>query len=117
MTEGGRFAMEFSIIIKAVIALVLVLTLIGLLTWLIRRFGGGGRGLRTRGNRRRLVVVEVAPIDSKRRLVLVRRDETEHLVLLGTTADILIEAGIAAPPNGGDAPPGGGDTTSAKDAA
>jgi flagellar protein FliO/FliZ len=109
--------MEFNILMQAVIALVLVLALIGLLAWLIRRFGGGGRGLRTRTNRRRLVVVEVAPIDSKRRLVLVRRDETEHLVLLGTTADILIEAGIAAPPNGGDAAPNGGDAAPAKDAA
>ena len=93
--------MEFSTVIQRLIALVCVLALIGLLAWLIRRFSGGGRGLRTRGNRRRLAVVEVAPIDSKRRLVLVRRDETEHLVLLGTTTDILIEAGIAAPPGGG----------------
>ncbi len=35
-------------------------------------------------------------LDSRRRLVLVRRDRTEHLVLLGTNADIVVERGMTA---------------------
>jgi flagellar protein FliO/FliZ len=34
------------------------------------------------------------PIDGKRRLVLLRRDGTEHLVLLGPDSALLIERGI-----------------------
>ena len=74
---------------------------------MLRRFGVGavrvspafrGRG---RGTDRRLAVVEVAPVDARHRLVLLRRDNTEHLVLLGTNGDLLIESGIE-PPDGPD---------------
>jgi flagellar protein FliO/FliZ len=57
------------------------------------------RGTVRAGNgKRRVEIVEIAPIDSKRRLLLVRRDRTEHLLLLGTTGDLVIETGIDAPP-------------------
>ena len=42
-------------------------------------------------------MVEVVVLDSRRKLVLVRRDRTEHLVLLGSGPDLLLESGIAAP--------------------
>jgi flagellar protein FliO/FliZ len=87
---------------------------------LLRRFGLGavrispafrGKG---RGAAPRLAVVEVAVVDARHRLVLVRRDDTEHLVLIGATSDLLIESGIPAP----NAPPGAGgsflDTLRAK---
>lgn len=80
------------------LALALVLGLVLLAGWAARRFGlapGGARRLR-RG--RRLGIVEVMPIDARRRLVLVRRDDKEHLLLLSTTRDLVVEAGIAAPP-------------------
>ena len=94
--------MEPDTYFRFLLALVFVLALIGVLTWLVRRFGGGSRMLRPRNGKRRLSVVEVAPIDGKRRLVLVRRDQTEHLVLLGTGADVVIESGILVPPGSGD---------------
>ncbi len=94
--------MEFDIYFRFLAVLVFVLALIGLLTWLVRRFGPGRRVLRPRSGQRRLEIVEVAPIDAKRRLVLVRRDGTEHLIMLGTTSDLLIEAGIAAAPRQAD---------------
>jgi flagellar protein FliO/FliZ len=46
---------------------------------------------------KRLSIVEVSPVDAKRRLVLVRRDGVEHLVLLGATNETVIETGIAPP--------------------
>ncbi len=36
-------------------------------------------------------------VDAKHRLVLMRRDNKEHLVLLGGEQNLLIEAGIDAP--------------------
>jgi hypothetical protein len=45
---------------------------------------------------RRLDVVEHASIDGRRRLVLVRRDEVEHLIMTGGPVDVVIETGIGA---------------------
>ena len=90
--------MELSTYFRFVIALIFVLALIGLLAWAARRFGVLRGTVRVRKGQRRVEVVEIAPVDAKRRLLLVRRDQTEHLVLLGATADVVIETGIAAAP-------------------
>lgn len=42
----------------------------------------------------RLGISEYHEIDKSRRLVLIRRDNTEHLVLIGGPQDLLIESGI-----------------------
>jgi hypothetical protein len=36
-------------------------------------------------------------VDAKRRLVLIRRDNKEHLVILGADRELLIESGTTAP--------------------
>jgi flagellar protein FliO/FliZ len=81
---------------RFLLALAFVVALIGLLAWLARRFGLAGRvGAAKAG--RRLAVVESAALDGKRRLVLVRRDDTEHLILIGAETALVVESGIAAP--------------------
>ncbi len=45
----------------------------------------------------RLAVVDHANVDGRRRLVLIRRDDTEHLIMTGGPVDVVIETGIAAP--------------------
>ena len=89
--------METETYMRFVLTLLFVLALIGVLAWLARRAGLGNRVARTAGARRRLSVSEVSVIDGKRRLVLVRRDEVEHLILLGPQKDFLVETGIPAP--------------------
>ncbi len=79
------------------LALVFVLGLIGILAALARRMGFGYRRPQVRGAARRLSIVEIMPVDAKRRLLLVKRDGVEHLLLLGTTEDVLVEAVIPAP--------------------
>ena len=44
----------------------------------------------------RLGVIEQATVDSRRRLVLVRRDDVEHLIMTGGPVDVVIETGIKA---------------------
>lgn len=82
------------------LALGFVLLLIAGLAALVRRSGLGSR--LTLGPaasaERRLALVEVRPLDAKRKLVLLRRDDREHLVLLGIGGDLLIESDIPAPP-------------------
>ncbi len=89
--------METETYMRFMLTLLFVLALIGVLAWLARRAGLGGRVARTAGARRRLSVSEVSVIDGKRRLVLVRRDEVEHLILLGPQKDMVVETGIAVP--------------------
>jgi flagellar protein FliO/FliZ len=45
----------------------------------------------------RLGVSEQATLDSRRKLVLVRRDDVEHLIMTGGPVDVVIETGISAP--------------------
>ncbi len=75
------------------IALSLVVALIVALAWVARRLGLGGQFV-TRAGKKRLAVVDVLALDGKRRLILVRRDGTEHLLLLGIHGDIVVETGI-----------------------
>jgi len=89
--------MELDTYMRFVLALVFVLALIGIVAWLARKAGLGTRVARTKGAAKRLSIVEVSPVDGKRRLVLVRRDGVEHLVLLGATNETVIETGIAPP--------------------
>ena len=89
--------MEFDIYIRFMLALVVVLALIGGIAWAARRFGLGGQLTPNRGKSPRLSVVEVKVLDSRRKLVLLRRDGCEHLVLLGPHQDLLLESAIQAP--------------------
>jgi flagellar protein FliO/FliZ len=79
------------------VALLIVLALIFGVAWVARKFGVGGR-LAARGGKRRLSIVEVLPLDGKRRLVLLRRDDVEHLVLIGTHDDVVVETAIRPAP-------------------
>lgn len=47
-----------------------------------------------KGREARLMVLDAAAVDPKRRLVLIRRDDVEHLIMIGGPTDIVIESGI-----------------------
>jgi flagellar protein FliO/FliZ len=89
--------MSFAVYIQSLIALVLVVAMIGAFAWVVRRFGWASRFVAPAG-KKRLSVLEVLPLDGKRRLVLLRRDAAEHLILLGIGGDLLIESGGEARP-------------------
>ncbi|MCA2408169.1 flagellar biosynthetic protein FliO [Rhizobium leguminosarum bv. viciae 248] len=72
----------------------LALLLLILVLWVIRSrapspFVRGGRNRQPR-----LQVLDAAAVDARRRLVLVRRDEVEHLIMIGGPSDIVIESRI-----------------------
>jgi hypothetical protein len=81
--------------ITFVFAFVAVLALIGVAAWLVRRFAGNRLGANTnRGRMPRLAVIDAAAVDGRRRLVLVRRDNIEHLLMIGGPTDIVVEPNI-----------------------
>jgi flagellar protein FliO/FliZ len=81
--------------LKVLIALVAVLVLLAIAFWLVRRFGGGRLGGGTsRGRQPRLAVIDQAVVDGRRRLVLIRRDNVEHLLIIGGPTDVVVEQNI-----------------------
>src|SRR6187399_1133209 len=78
-----------------IFAFIAVLALIGVAAWLVRRFAGNRLGANTnRGRMPRLAVIDAAAVDGRRRLVLVRRDNVEHLLMIGGPSDIVVEPNI-----------------------
>src|SRR3979411_1306544 len=76
-------------------AFLAVLALIGVAAWLVRRFAGNRLGAHTnRGRMPRLAGIDPAAVDGRRRLVLVRRDNVEHLLMIGGPTDIVVEPNI-----------------------
>ncbi|TDH36048.1 hypothetical protein E2A64_12165 [Pseudohoeflea suaedae] len=80
----------------AIVAVALGLLVLFGVMWFIRSrsnstFIRGGKNRQPR-----LAVLDAAPVDTRRRLVLVRRDGVEHLILIGGPTDVVIESGITA---------------------
>jgi flagellar protein FliO/FliZ len=75
-------------------ALLLVLGLVGAAGLAARRFGLGS--LVKPVAARRLAVVETLMIGPRQRLMILRRDGVEHVVMSGPDGTTVIESGIAA---------------------
>ena len=89
-----------------VIAFIVVLALIAATAWLVRRFAGNRLGANAnRGRMPRLAVIDAAAVDGRRRLVLVRRDNVEHLLMIGGPTDIVVEPNIVRATPGRDQMP------------
>jgi len=78
---------------SGLVLLAIVFLLLGF-AWVSRRFGLAGRILPS--SKRRLAVIEALALDNRRRVVLLRRDGVEHLVLLSPDSAVVIEHNIPA---------------------
>ncbi|AYD01137.1 flagellar biosynthetic protein FliO [Neorhizobium sp. NCHU2750] len=73
-----------------------LLCLVGIL-WIVRGRRGPSPFVRGGRNRQpRLQVLDAAAVDTRRRLVLVRRDDVEHLIMIGGPTDIVVESRITS---------------------
>ncbi len=96
----GQYGLRF------LFAFIVVLGLIGLTAWLVRRFGANHLGAAAaRGRQPRLAVIDAAAVDGRRRLVLIRRDNVEHLLMIGGPTDVVIEPNIVRANAGRDVGP------------
>src|SRR6202048_2312650 len=83
-----------------------VLALFGGGIWLVRRFAGNRLGANpSRSRMPRVAVIDAAAVDGRRRLVLVRRDNIEHLLMIGGPTDIVVEPNIVRATPGRDQMP------------
>lgn len=82
--------MDFQDYLKFVMALILVLSLMGGLAYLLKRFGIG-HGTMISPKNKRLKIIEILNIDARRKAVILQRDDKQHLVVFGPTGETVIE--------------------------
>jgi len=89
------FGAEMPVAAKVLLALLIVIGLAGGVFYLVRTIGASRFGSATlRGRQPRLALIEVAGIDTRRSLVLIRRDNVEHLLMIGGPSDVVVESNI-----------------------
>lgn len=87
---GPDYARAILWTLAALVLLVIVLVIVKLIrSMTFGTFVAGGRNRKTR-----LAVMDATAVDSHRRLVLVRRDDIEHLLLIGGPTDVVVERDI-----------------------
>lgn len=87
--------MDSAQFVKLAAALAFVLALMLMLALIMRRINNGGSVMSM--TRRRLKLVETLPIDPRRRLAIVRCDDREHLLILGTNGETVVETNLKPP--------------------
>ena len=79
---------------RFLLAFVFVLGLIGLMSALLKRYASSHKWIGAAQDGDRLHIVQTRYIDAKRKLVLVRHDDHEHLLLLADGRETVIESAI-----------------------
>ena len=80
-------------LMKMIFALLFVLGLMGGLYLILKKLGLSGH-VQNAGAKKRLKVVESVPIDPRRRLVIIQRDDVQHLVIVGPNSETVVETDI-----------------------
>jgi flagellar biogenesis protein FliO len=91
---SSLFGLELPTPVNFIIAFVFVLLLIGAAAYCVRRFGTTNVDAAARGRQPRLAVVDSAAVDGRRKLVIIRRDNVEHLLMIGGPSDVVVETNI-----------------------
>ena len=79
-------------ILHSAFALGIVLVLIVSGLWLLKLLTRGTAGMGR--SKKRVMVVDTANVDGRRQVVIIRRDNVEHLIMTGGPVDVVIETGI-----------------------
>jgi len=89
----GLIGAEMPLAIRICLAFLIVLGLFSAAAWALSR-SGRGRLEGTRGHQLRLAIIESASFEGSRRLILIRRDNVEHLLMIGGPTDVIVETNI-----------------------
>ncbi|RZK97125.1 MAG: hypothetical protein EOO66_03930, partial [Methylobacterium sp.] len=92
------FGSDGSPVVQYVAIFAVIFAVLTVIVLVVRRLGGGGLADAKRGGQRgrqpRLGIVDVYELDRQRQLILLRRDNVEHLLLVGGPNDVVIERHI-----------------------
>lgn len=92
--------MDYQDYLKFFAALIFVLSLMGGLSFILKRTGWGQGEMispKLSKTKKRLKIVEILPLDLKRKAVILERDNTQHLVILGPSGETVVETNIKKP--------------------
>jgi flagellar protein FliO/FliZ len=87
--------METTYYIQVGLAFVLVLALMGLLSFILKKVNYAQSGMMSKDSR--LKIVEQRMIDSKTKVAIIRCDDKDHLVVLGQNSTIVVETDLKKP--------------------
>lgn len=79
--------------VAVILALAVVLLLFGLFIFILKRLMGASAP-QSRNRQPRIAIMDSATVDTRRRLLLIRRDNIEHLILVGGPSDVVVEQNI-----------------------
>jgi flagellar protein FliO/FliZ len=85
--------MDMYYYLKFIAALIFVLALMGGLAYVLKRLGYG-QGAMLSTAKKRLKIIEILPLDGRRKAVILQRDDKQHLVLLGVSGETVVETDI-----------------------
>ncbi|RVU14713.1 hypothetical protein EOE48_21795, partial [Methylobacterium oryzihabitans] len=89
---------EGSPLVSYLVVFLIMVVLLSLFAVVAKRFARGrlslGNGSGTRSRQPRLGIVDIYELDRQRQLILLRRDNTEHLLLVGGPNDVVVERNI-----------------------
>lgn len=92
------FGSDGSPIVQYVVIFAVIFTALAAIVFTVRRLTGRSLALPgrngTRGRQPRLGIVDVYELDRARQLILLRRDNVEHLLLVGGPNDVVVERNI-----------------------
>ena len=94
---AGQIGESAANIITSLIVLIVVIVAIVVTVTILRKLNSGTFVVGGNARTPRLSVRDAAAVDRTRRLVLVRRDNVEHLILIGGPTDVVIETNITSP--------------------
>jgi flagellar protein FliO/FliZ len=78
--------------LKITMTLAGILGCIGILAWGFKKFGGQFSEQFMNPPRKRLEIIDSLVLDPKRRVVLIRKDNREHLILVGGTQVMVVDS-------------------------
>ncbi|HPQ50932.1 MAG TPA: flagellar biosynthetic protein FliO [Alphaproteobacteria bacterium] len=83
-------------LVRFFVAFLFVMALMGGLWLALRKLGLNGHIPVTQISKRRLKIVEVMALDPRRKAIILRRDDKEHLVILGSSGETVVESSFPA---------------------
>ena len=82
--------------VKLALSLAIVVSLMGGLAFILKKLGLATEAHMKSGTDNRLKIVESIPMDARRRAVILRRDDQDHVVILGPNGETIVETNIPA---------------------
>ena len=85
---------ELPDIVRVLAALAFIIVLMGGLSFVLKKLGLAENVHTPKSDKPRLRIVESLPLDARRRLVLLQRDDKQHLVILSASGETVVETDI-----------------------